>query len=102
VFCFWDRVSLLRLAFLFIYLFIWVFFLQYWGLNSGPKPQVTPPALFFFNLFSNFIFHLSLLLFIYSHVHTLFGSFLHPAPLPRSVPGRSHSVLITDFVEETT
>jgi hypothetical protein len=41
--------------------------------------------------------------FIYSHVHTLFGSFLHPvplphpSPLPRSVPGRSRSALITDF-----
>jgi energy-converting hydrogenase Eha subunit F len=25
-------------------------------------------------------------LFIYSHVHTLFGSFLHPAPLPHPLP----------------
>jgi hypothetical protein len=44
-----------------------------------------------------------LLLFIYSHVHTLFGSFLHPAPHPpRSVSGRSRSALVTDFVEEKT
>jgi hypothetical protein len=42
------------------------------------------PTFFFFSLF------------IYSHVHTLFGSFLHPA----SVSGRSRSALITDFVEE--
>jgi hypothetical protein len=51
---------------------------------------------------------LLLLLFICSHVHTLFGSFLHPAPLPHpsplptSVPGRYCSALITDFVEEKT
>jgi hypothetical protein len=47
-------------------------------------------------------------LFIYSHVHTWFGSFLHPAPLPLlpplsfSVSGRSCSALMTDFVEEKT
>jgi hypothetical protein len=29
---------------------------------------------------------LLLLLFIYSYVHTLFGSFLHPAPLPYVLP----------------
>jgi hypothetical protein len=43
--------------------------------------------------------------FIYSHVHTLFGSFLLPAPLPHafpSVPGRYCSALITNFVEEKT
>jgi hypothetical protein len=33
-------------------------------------------------------------------VHTLFGSFLHPAPLPSAVPGRSCSALITDFVKK--
>jgi hypothetical protein len=45
-----------------------------------------------------------LFLFIYSHVHTLFGSFLHPAPLPHPLPhllpGKSYSALITNFVEE--
>jgi hypothetical protein len=46
------------------------------------------------------IFFISL--FIYSYVHTLFGSFLHPVPLPSSVSGRSHSALVTDFVEEKT
>jgi hypothetical protein len=35
----------------------------------------------FFNFFK-FINLFILLLSIYSHVHTLFGSFLHPAPLP--------------------
>jgi hypothetical protein len=37
---------------------------------------------FFHNIINiNFFF-----LFIYSHVHTLFGSFLHPAPFPHPVP----------------
>jgi hypothetical protein len=46
--------------------------------------------------------------FIYSHVHALFRSFLHAPfsttlpPLPPSVPGRSCSALITNFVEEMT
>jgi hypothetical protein len=35
-------------------------------------------------------------------VHTLFGSFLPPAPLHPSVPGRSCSAFITNFVEENT
>jgi hypothetical protein len=35
--------------------------------------------LFFLIVVNNFL----LLLLIYSHVHTLFGSFLHPAPLPQ-------------------
>jgi hypothetical protein len=53
-------------------------------------------------------FLLNIFLFIYLHVHTLFGSFLHhalfpyPYPLPSSVSGRSLSALITDFVEERT
>jgi hypothetical protein len=43
---------------------------------------------------------------LYSHVHTLFGSFLPHAPLlslyplPTLVPGRSCSAFITNFVEE--
>jgi hypothetical protein len=47
-------------------------------------------------------------LFIYSHVYTLFGSFLPPAThshsflLSPSLPGRSCSALITNFVEEKT
>jgi hypothetical protein len=36
--------------------------------------------LFFLIVVNNFLL---LLLLIYSHVHTLFGSFLHPAPLPQ-------------------
>jgi hypothetical protein len=41
--------------------------------------------------------------FCCSHVHTLFGSFLpHLSPFPLSVPGRSCSALITNFVEEKT
>jgi hypothetical protein len=55
------------------------------------------------------IFYLTdfLLLFIYSHMRTLFGSFLHLALLPKlsppsPVPGRSHSAFITNFVEEKT
>jgi hypothetical protein len=45
-------------------------------------------------------------LFIYSHVHTLFGSFLSPdpaltlSPLPPSLPGRTCSVLFSSSVEE--
>jgi hypothetical protein len=31
-----------------------------------------------------FFFFIYLFIFIYSHLHTLFGSFLHPAPLPHS------------------
>jgi hypothetical protein len=47
-----------------------------------------------------------ILLFTYSHVHTLFGSFLPPALaptllLPRlSLPGRTYSVLFSSSVEE--
>jgi hypothetical protein len=65
-----------------------------------PDPCKPSPVSSF--LFKNFF------LFIYSHVHTLFGSFLHPVPLPyhfplpHSVPGRSCFALITDFVEEKT
>jgi hypothetical protein len=33
-----------------------------------------------------FIYLKKFFLFIYSHVHTLFGSFLHPVPLPHSSP----------------
>jgi hypothetical protein len=45
--------------------------------------------------------------FIYSHVHTLFGSFL-PNPVPTLslplplLPGRTCSALISNFGEETT
>jgi hypothetical protein len=47
-------------------------------------------------------------LFIYSYVHILFGSFLPPAPHPLpfpatpSLPGRTCSALISNFVEEKT
>jgi hypothetical protein len=46
-------------------------------------------------------------LFIFYYMHTLFGSFLHPVPLPHrsppsSVSGRSRSAFVTDFVEEKT
>jgi hypothetical protein len=42
------------------------------------------------------------------HLFTLFGSFLPPAflpqalPLPASLPGRTYSALISNFVEEKT
>jgi hypothetical protein len=45
-------------------------------------------------------------LFIYPHVHTLFGSFLPPAPAPTlssllsSLPGRTCSALFSSSVEE--
>jgi hypothetical protein len=43
-------------------------------------------------------------LLIYSHVHTLFGSFLHPAPLPHTSPpsgsGRSHTALVTILLKK--
>jgi hypothetical protein len=48
------------------------------------------------------------LLFIYSHVCSLFMSFLSPCPpslappLPPSLPGRICSALIANFVEEKT
>jgi hypothetical protein len=47
-------------------------------------------------------------LFIYSHVHTVFGPFLplahHPLPLlpSPSLPGRTCSALLSNFVEEKT
>jgi hypothetical protein len=41
-----------------------------------------------------------LLLFIYSHVHTFFGSFLPPVPLRH--PLLPCSALISNFVEEKT
>jgi hypothetical protein len=48
-------------------------------------------------------------LFIYSHVHTLFGPFLLPTPYPLHLlpwklllPGRACSALISNFVEEKT
>jgi hypothetical protein len=46
-------------------------------------------------------------LFVYSHVHTLFGPFLPSIPCPLSLPlptlslpGRVCSALISNFVEE--
>jgi hypothetical protein len=54
------------------------------------------------------VFFNLLFLFIYSHVHTSFGSFLPPAPPPPSLlllsllPGRTCSALISNFVEEKT
>jgi hypothetical protein len=33
-------------SFLFFFLSFFFFFLLYWGLNSGPTPLATPPALF--------------------------------------------------------
>jgi hypothetical protein len=48
-------------------------------------------------------------LFIYSHVHTLFESFLPPCSLllpsplhPTSLPGRIYFAFISIFVEEKT
>jgi hypothetical protein len=52
-------------------------------------------------LFKNF-------LFIYSHVHTLFGSFLSPGPISSlsphtlSLPDRTCSALFSSIVEEKT
>jgi hypothetical protein len=36
-------------------LFLAIFFLWHWSLNSGPTPQATPPALFCFLIFILFI-----------------------------------------------
>jgi hypothetical protein len=61
--------------------------------RQNPQWQSTSFRLHFFLL----------LLFIYSHVHTFFGSFLPPAslsPLPPQVPGKSCSAFIISFVEE--
>jgi hypothetical protein len=44
-------------------------------------------------------------LFIYSYVHTLFGSFVPPYPLTSTLPllpGRTCSALFSNFVEEKT
>jgi hypothetical protein len=51
-----------------------------------------------FYLFINFF------LFIYSHVHTLFGPFLLTVPPshPSLLPGRNCSALFSNFVEEKT
>jgi hypothetical protein len=86
-----------------------------------PNPSYWHPLLdmTYFSLLPSYCFlcvcvgYFLFLLFIYSHVHTLFGSFLHTAPpffsplphlspLPASVPGRSCSALITNFVEQKT
>jgi hypothetical protein len=44
-------------------------------------------------------------LFIYSYVHTMFGSFLPtspapPCPLTPSIPSRNYFALISNFVED--
>jgi hypothetical protein len=41
----WLNFYLSLLSILSCYLFYFIF-LQYWGLNSGPTPQATPPAHF--------------------------------------------------------
>jgi hypothetical protein len=41
-------------------------------------------------------------LFIYSHVHTLFGPTLPSATPPPSLPDRTCSALFSNFVEEKT
>jgi hypothetical protein len=65
-------------------------------LNSPVERHRVAQWIFYFILFLN-------LLFIYSHVHTLFGSFLPPAPLSTpSLPGGTCSALISNFVEEKT
>jgi hypothetical protein len=51
-----------------------------------------PQTLFFFNLF--------VCLFIYSHVHTLFGSFLHPQTLFKSVFFREWAVGTEDRIQD--
>jgi hypothetical protein len=59
------------------------------------------------DIYTKFYF---LFLFIYSHVHTLFESFLpptpYPFPLPHTppplLPGRICSALISNFVKEKT
>jgi hypothetical protein len=59
-------------------------------------------GLFIFNFLKIFIIQ-------FIHMHTLFGSFLSSVPPPRppcpsllSLPGRTCSVLICNFVEEKT
>jgi hypothetical protein len=72
------------------------------------KNQRSEKVVIFFSLFLKAlkIFLNFFLLFSYSQVHTLFGSFLplspspNLSPLPHSVPGRSCSAFITSFVEE--
>jgi hypothetical protein len=65
--------------------------------------QHIPQSLPYRREFSFFFFFL-FLLFIYSHVHTLFGSLLpQPLVLPLShlsLPDRTCSALIYNFVEE--
>jgi hypothetical protein len=69
-------------------------------LFRNTKDKCKFPVLGKMFLFLNF-------LFIYSHVHTVFGSFLSPAPhplllSPASLPGKTCSALISNFVEEKT
>jgi hypothetical protein len=54
----------------------------------------------YFFIYSFLIFLFFFLLFIYSHVHTLFGSFLPPAPLLPPSSLSSRKVLFISFVEE--
>jgi acyl-coenzyme A synthetase/AMP-(fatty) acid ligase len=64
-------------------------------------------SFFFFLAVEEILFYFLNFLFIYSHVHILLGPFLSPAttsslyPLP-SLPGRTCSALISNFVEEKT
>jgi hypothetical protein len=45
-----NKVRCRYLTHIYIYIYIF-FFLWYWGLNSGPAPWSTPPALFCDGLF---------------------------------------------------
>jgi hypothetical protein len=60
------------------------------------------------NLFTKIDSFSFFFLFTYSHIHTLFGSFLPPAPTPTlpsqppSLPGRTCYALFSNFVEDKT
>jgi hypothetical protein len=101
---YWEWLSFLWFLFCFCFFIVVMGEGTFWHLHrflQCIKYNIT-------HLLSNLHKILLLLLFIYSHVCTLFGSFLPPAPLPTfslplpSLPARNFSALISNFVEQKT
>jgi hypothetical protein len=100
----WDKVSTLLIL---SECNVWIFCQSTKArkINTGDmnKKRRRSHILFFSHLLINLVIY-----FIFYYVHTLFGLFLHsaplphPSPLPSSVSGRSRSAPVTDFVKEKT